>query len=400
MFRVDRHHNRISRLTKRKFSDLGIRERENLQEWLVHQPDALGEELLILQKEFDGFDETKERLDLLALDKQGNLVVIENKLDDSGRDVTWQALKYTAYVSGLSKGQIVEIYQHYLDRFEGGGSAVGRLCEFLDVEGLDEAVINPGNGQRMIFVAANFRREVTATVLWLLSRGIRAQCFRVVPFSFQEELFIDLQQIIPPPEAADYMIGISSKEIDESVVQGVQKRRHELRRAFWTQALDQLRKDGVAIFNNINPSRDHWLNAGSGLRSCPYTIIFGRDEARVELSISRASGPENKWLFDQLQARRSTIEAAFGHPLDWRRMDDKKQSRIIFSQDFEGYDQANWPDMISWLSEHIRRLQQAFQQHLVDLGPSIRSSSDEFEDEISSDEEYEGSSTPPIGIDQ
>jgi len=42
---------------------------------------------LVIQKEFDGFNETNERLDLLALDKQGNIVVIENKLDDSGKDV-------------------------------------------------------------------------------------------------------------------------------------------------------------------------------------------------------------------------------------------------------------------------------------------------------------------------
>ena len=48
-------------------------------------PEALGENLLIIQKEFDDFEDTRERLDLLALDKKGRLVVIENKLDDSGR---------------------------------------------------------------------------------------------------------------------------------------------------------------------------------------------------------------------------------------------------------------------------------------------------------------------------
>ena len=56
-------------------------------------PDALGEELLIIQKEFDGFADTRERLDLLALDKNGQLVIIENKLDDTGRDVVWQAVQ-------------------------------------------------------------------------------------------------------------------------------------------------------------------------------------------------------------------------------------------------------------------------------------------------------------------
>jgi hypothetical protein len=46
------------------------------------RPLVLGGELLVIQKEFAGFSDTQERLDLLALDKEGSLVVIENKLDD------------------------------------------------------------------------------------------------------------------------------------------------------------------------------------------------------------------------------------------------------------------------------------------------------------------------------
>jgi RecB family endonuclease NucS len=85
MFQVNLSENRLRKLDEKRFSDLNLREREHLQEWLANQPDALGEELLIIQKEFDGFADTRERLDLLALDKDGFLVVIENKLDDSGR---------------------------------------------------------------------------------------------------------------------------------------------------------------------------------------------------------------------------------------------------------------------------------------------------------------------------
>src|SRR6056297_4174789 len=143
MFRVDLSQNRLSRLSKKRFSELNLRERDHLQEWLANQPDALGEELLIIQKEFDGFDETRERLDLLALDKNGQLVVIENKLDDSGRDVAWQALKYVAYCSSLTKTQVVDIYQQYLDRYAGGGNAVAQICEFMEVEDLGEIHLNP-----------------------------------------------------------------------------------------------------------------------------------------------------------------------------------------------------------------------------------------------------------------
>lgn len=377
MYRVDLSQNRLDYLSQKRFSDLNLRERDHLQEWLANQPDALGEELLVIQKEFDGFDETRERLDLLALDKDGNLVVIENKLDDSGRDVVWQALKYTAYVSSLTKMQIVDIYQQYLERYAGGGNAATLICEFMEVEELEETVLNSGNDQRMIFIAANFRREVTATVLWLINRGIRAQCFKVTPYAFGNELMVDIRQIIPTPEAADFMIGMSSKESDEKVAQDTQKKLHALRRDFWEQALDRLRADGVDLYRNISPGRDHWLNAGSGITACPYRMIFSRDELRVEMGLQRTSTSENKWLFDELFAQKEEIEAAFGEPLEWRRLDDKKQSRVVYAHPFNGFDRESWPEMTAWLSKYIARLEAAFSNPLAQLNRGLRSQGEE-----------------------
>ncbi|MBB5020821.1 hypothetical protein HNR37_000124 [Desulfurispira natronophila] len=83
MFKIDSTANRINPLEIKRFSDLGFTERKHLQEWLENYPQALthgdGDELLIIQKEFDGFDDTRERLDLLAIDKDGNLVIINQE---------------------------------------------------------------------------------------------------------------------------------------------------------------------------------------------------------------------------------------------------------------------------------------------------------------------------------
>ena len=76
MYKVDRPNNSLQSLLEVSFSSLGFRERDHLQEWLAKNPQALTkkddkeDELLIIQKEFAGFDDTKERLDLLALDKK------------------------------------------------------------------------------------------------------------------------------------------------------------------------------------------------------------------------------------------------------------------------------------------------------------------------------------------
>ena len=114
MYQIDAASNRIHPIKPKTFTELKFQERAHLQEWLANQPDAMGEDLLIIQKEFSGFEGTMERLDLLALDTSGRLVIIENKLDDSGRDVIWQALKYAAYCSTLKTDQIIDIYQSYL----------------------------------------------------------------------------------------------------------------------------------------------------------------------------------------------------------------------------------------------------------------------------------------------
>jgi len=61
------------------FRSHGLLERHDLAKWVEQNPTILGEELLIISSEYDRFDKTHERLDLLGLDKDGNLVVIELK---------------------------------------------------------------------------------------------------------------------------------------------------------------------------------------------------------------------------------------------------------------------------------------------------------------------------------
>ena len=94
-------------------------------------------------------------------------MIIENKLDDSGKDVVWQALKYTSYCSTLTTDQIIRIYQEYLNRYANSEDAEEQILEFLDQDDDQELLLN-NNDQRILFIANNYRKEVTSTVLWLL----------------------------------------------------------------------------------------------------------------------------------------------------------------------------------------------------------------------------------------
>lgn len=132
-------------------------------------------------KEFSGFADTKERLDVRALDKQGNIVIIENKLDDSGRDVVWQVLKYASYCASLTNVQIKEIFRGYLRATGRKENADETLSDFLEDTDFDSK-LNSGNTQRIFMVSGDFRKEVTSTVLWLSKYGLRIHCFKARPF--------------------------------------------------------------------------------------------------------------------------------------------------------------------------------------------------------------------------
>lgn len=280
MFKINRASNSITPLAVKSFSELSFNERQHLQEWLEKHPQALSQgttkeererdEILIIQKEFAGFDDTRERLDLLAIDKEGNLVIIENKLDDSGRDVVWQALKYASYCASLKNQQVAEIFQRYLNQKaqqEGGEPADAEkvLLDFLQADDLESLQLNTSKSQRLILVAANYRKEVTSTVLWLSQFGVTCQCFKVTPYQSGEELFLSVEQIIPTPEASDFMISMMAKDAEEKSASKEEKNRHTLRLAFWEQALEAFGRSDCALFNNISPTKDHWLSAGSGI---------------------------------------------------------------------------------------------------------------------------------------
>lgn len=373
MFRINRTDNRITPLQVKSFSELDFKERDHLQEWLAFCPDALGEELLIIQKEFAGFTGTKERLDLLALDKDGNLVVIENKLDDSGRDVVWQALKYASYCANLSKSQVVEIFQKHLKHDE---DAESKICEFLDADDINEVKINTGNSQRLVFVAANFPKEVTNTALWLLRQGISIQCFRATPYAFGEELLLKIDQIIPTPEAEEFMVGMKAKEDEEKFTEAALKHRERVRLAFWEETLKLFGKSECRLFESVNPSKNASLGAGSGVALCPFMLGFLKTQIRVELYLGRRDIEENKFLFSELQKQKEKIEKSFGEELVWNEMEGNKASRIqfrkSFDEPFDCHNQENWPEMIEWLISKMTLLEKALKKPLSEAASKLK----------------------------
>jgi len=162
------------------------------------------------------------------------------------------------------------------------------------------------------------------------------------------------------------------KEAEEKSADQEQKQRHRVRMDFWEKALEAFNQSDCTLYNNISPSRDHWLSAGSGISAVVYSLIFGRQEIRVELNIGRRSADENCFIFDRLNQQKADIEGRFGAVLEWLPLPEKKSCRIQLSKPVDGYNRDNWPDMIRWMVLHMTRLEQALREPLKGIRPQIR----------------------------
>ena len=197
MFRINPENKEAQELTEVNFADLGLRERSDIQEWIAEHPSILGDDLLIIGKEFSGFEGARERPDLLAVDTDGKLVVIELKRDDSGEDVHWQAIKYASYFSRTGVEQIVNILARYKDIPD--SEAESTLLEHIN----DDDINALNFDQRIILASHRFAPEVASAVLWLNEKSLEnlITCVQLMPYRDEEAnlLYLQASTIIPGP---------------------------------------------------------------------------------------------------------------------------------------------------------------------------------------------------------
>ena len=121
-----------------------------------------------------------------------------------------QAVRYAAMVSNMTFDQVVEAHRGYLDRHNVEGDARSRLVEFLQPNESDEPEIDSLR-PRILLVSGDFSKELTTSVLWLNDMGLDIRCLRVRPYRLKNELVLDVQQVIPLPEAEEYLVRVRAK---------------------------------------------------------------------------------------------------------------------------------------------------------------------------------------------
>jgi hypothetical protein len=344
----------IQPLAPATFAQQGVKERGDLQRLLRANIGVIADDVLVIAEEFAEWEESKRRIDLLCIDRLANLVVVELKRDDDGGHMELQAIRYAAMIDSMTFARAVDVFQTFLDRTRAGLDARRQLLEFLGWEEPREEDF--ARDVRIILVAADFSKEITTSVLWLNERDLDIRCVRMKPYQNGTETIVDVQQVVPLPEAEEYTVQLKQKEKAQRAEQAT---RQSERRAFWTTVLPEIQR-ATGRFTNWAPPDGDWIASGAGVKGVRVVLRARRNDCAADLYIDGGPGSRewNKAVYDQLLAQRKAIDAAYGPGLEWYRMDERQASSLTVYPAKIGYAsaQVDWPQAGRGLADHSQRM--------------------------------------------
>src|SRR5215217_1227141 len=280
--------------------------------WLEHNTDVLSEALGVSIENVE-----RERaagsfsVDLVGEDQFGNSVVIENQLERSDHD---------------HLGKLIT----YLAAFE---------------------------AKTAIWIISDPRPEHVGAITWLNESGSEASFFlvKVEAIRIGTSPAAPLLTLITGPSAETRQVGAQKQERAE---------RHDLREGFWASLLERARGQRQP-HSGVSAGTDSWLGAGSGRSGVHYTYTVRQRDAAVQLIIEGADADVNLRFFEQLEAQRSEIEAEFGGPLVWERMDGRKKCAVGVTLPMGGYrDEDRRAEIQDAMIKTMIRLERAFRPRI------------------------------------
>lgn len=255
LYSVGKQQNGLAYIKPSTFVDVGIQERKHLQALLRDDFAAIDPDLFVFAEEYSNWQESSRRIDLLAIDRDANLVVVELKRIEEGGHMELQAIRYAAMVSAMDFEAVVKAYEKMLadssiSEKRGTAPAEARqvLLNFLEAASVDEVAVS--STPRVVLMSPSFSKEITTTVLWLNDQGMDIRCLEVKPYKLGEELYLDVEQVIPLPSAEPYIVQQREK-VSKAEGQAKAKRRE---RSLSTLVNQDILKPDVRLYL-IKPPR-------------------------------------------------------------------------------------------------------------------------------------------------
>ncbi|WP_422485417.1 hypothetical protein [Gudongella sp. DL1XJH-153] len=221
--------NTAQRIEPVTFSELKMTESE-IEELLRKNIEMICDEeesLLIVGRQVR--NEKKGRSDLTAVDNNGSIVLIEIKRDR--QDIVkrkeafeFQAIRYAASYATINDTDelVKQIYSPYIEKYKEEFQlgiltsfelGIRKINEFLEV---NDSINTFNDNQRIVLVASKFDEQTLSAVAWLNKNNVDISCYSLTPYRIKEEIYFDVDKILPTTDYDSYYVNIMNKSLISS----------------------------------------------------------------------------------------------------------------------------------------------------------------------------------------
>lgn len=274
------------------------------------------------------------RIDILAVDSEGDAVIVENQLEQTDHGHLGQLLTYLAGQQG--KASLIWIAETFRDEHRA-------VIDWL----------NRNTGDEFSFIGVEVE-------LWRIAGSVPAPRFQIVA---------------QPNVWTENVRGATRDAANPELAE-----RHRIRMAYWQSFAEFLREKNstFAIHRPIRTAVCRFSIGRPGFRIAA-RISIREQRAAIGLTISR---DPDRSRYSAFLADRTAIEAEFGEALTWEDKVGTKRSHISLSRgSFDPADASEYPAVHSWMLEKKDRFRSVFGPRVAVLPvASITRESEDDED--------------------
>ena len=145
-------------------------------------------------------------IDLLALDREGNLIVIELKKDKTPREVVAQLLDYGSWIKGIGEDDIAAIFEKFINKYE--PSLIDQSLDevFCNKFGVDEMPDSLNDSHELVIVAAKLDDSTERIISYLTDYGVAINAVFFRFFKDNKNEYLSRAWLIEPDQADDKII--------------------------------------------------------------------------------------------------------------------------------------------------------------------------------------------------
>jgi len=170
-----------------EYKKVPVSKEEEIEDFIEHHPEILEKEMFVIGRQVETIEKT--RIDLLGLDKEGNLIIMELKKDKSPRDVVSQILEYAVWAEKIQYEDLNRIASSkYLGNHENLWKKYekdfGNVPDYFNEK------------QKLYIVSEKIDRKTEQVSRYLRRQGVDISCIELNFYENEDQKLADTRIIV------------------------------------------------------------------------------------------------------------------------------------------------------------------------------------------------------------